>query len=231
MREWPSIYMERDRTMVKRIIKELKSHAPFTALGAATGIIVMAIVVVGNISPNVSHTVFYTLHPIHVILSALVTTAMYRKYRKGKVWAVILIGWTGSIGIATISDAVIPYLGGTLLHVQMEFHVPFIEKWWINLLALAGIAIGYWKQTTRIPHSGHVLLSTWASLFYFTTFGVADWIPLLPFIFLFLFISVWIPCCMSDIIYPLLFVVREQRISLPDRGDKASSLAQPTEHS
>jgi hypothetical protein len=199
--------------MTKRIAKELKSHAPFTALGALSGIVVVAIIVLGNVPSHVSQTAFYTLHPIHVLLSALVTTAMYMRYRKAKIWLVILIGWTGSIGIATISDAMIPYLGGTLLHAQMEFHVPFIEKWWINLFALAGIAIGYWKQITRIPHLGHVLLSTWASLFYFMSFGIADWIPLLPFIFLFLFIAVWIPCCASDIVYPLLFVRKEQELS------------------
>lgn len=192
--------------MLRRIVKELRVHAPFTALGAATGIIIMVIVVFCNVPSNISHTVFYVLHPIHVILSALATTAMYMKYRKGRVWLAILIGWTGSIGIATLSDVVIPYLGGSLLHIPMEFHVPFIEKWWINLMALAGVAICYRKPVTKMPHFGHVLLSTWASLFYFTAFGIADWVPLLPFIFLFLFLAVWIPCCTSDIVYPLLLV-------------------------
>ena len=205
--------------MFKRIAKELKRHVPFTALGALTGIIIMVMIVFGDIPSNVSHITFYTLHPIHVVLSALVTTAMYMKYRKAKFWLAILIGWTGSIGIATISDAVIPYLGGVLLRVPMEFHVPFMEKWWINLLALLGIAIGYWKQTTKFPHAGHVLLSTWASLFYFTSFGVADWIPLLPFVFLFLFLAVWIPCCTSDIVYPLLFVRKAPELSL-QHGDE-----------
>ena len=195
--------------MLKRIAKELKEHVPFTALGAATGIIIMVIIVFGNVSSEISYTIFYTLHPLHVLLSALVTTAMYMRYRKAKIWIAILIGWTGSIGIATISDVVIPFLSGSLLDVQMEFHIPFIEEWWVNLLALTGIAIGYRKQTTRIPHFGHVLLSTWASLFYFTAFGIADWIPLLPFIFLFLFLAVWIPCCTSDIVYPLLFVGKD----------------------
>ena len=195
--------------MLKRIITELKEHAPFTALGALTGIIIMAIMVLAEVPSGISHTVFYTLHPIHIVLSALVTTAMYVKYRQSKIWVAVLVGWTGSIGIATISDAIIPYLSGGLLNVPMEFHVPFVEKWWINLLALAGIAIGYWKQTTRIPHSGHVLLSTWASLFYFAAFGTANWIPLLPFIFLFLFLAVWVPCCTSDIVYPLLLLGRD----------------------
>ncbi len=202
--------------MIRRIAHELKEHAPFTALGAVSGIIIMAIVVLGNIPSHISQTAFLIAHPGHVLLSALVTTAIYARYKKGKIWAVILIGWTGSIGIATASDAIIPYLSGTLLHAQMEFHVPFIEEWWINLVALAGIAIGYWKQTTKIPHFGHVLLSTWASLFYFTAFGVADWIHLLPYVFLFLFLSVWIPCCTSDIIYPLLFVGKRRAVLLPE---------------
>lgn len=214
--------------MLKRIAQELRRHALFTALGALTGIIIMVIIVFGNIPTQISQTAFYTLHPIHVVLSALVTTAMYTKYRKAKIWAVILIGWTGSIGIATMSDALIPYLGGTLLHIEMGFHVPFIEtskipvigieKWIVvNGAALLGIAIGYWKQTTKIPHFGHVLLSTWASLFYFTSFGTANWLPLLPFVFLFLFLAVWIPCCLSDIVYPLLFIKEQPQLPFLNR--------------
>jgi len=206
--------------MLKRIAEELKEHAPFTALGAVTGVIIIVVIVFANVPSWISQTLFYTLHPIHVVLSALTTTAMYMKHGRSRIWVVILIGWTGSIGIATVSDVIIPYLGGILLHVPMEFHMPFIEEWWINLLALAGIAIGYWKQTTRIPHFGHVLLSTWASLFYLTAFGIADWIHLLPFIFLFLFLAVWIPCCTSDIVYPLLFVRKGQALSLHSKEHK-----------
>ena len=39
-----------------------------------------------------------------------------------------------------------------------------------------------------------------------TAFGVAYWLPLLPVIFLFLFLAVLIPCCLSDIVFPLLFI-------------------------
>ncbi len=209
--------------MFRRIAIELGRHTPFTGAGAVTGIIFMVIIVLGNIPASISQTAFYTLHPIHIILSAMATTAMYKKYSRGKIWLLILIGYTGSIGIATLSDAVIPYLGGALLNIEMEFHVPFIEtekmpvigiaKWQlINSAAFAGIALGHWKQVTKFPHYGHVLLSTWASLFYFTAFGTAYWIPLLGFIFLFLFLAVWIPCCLSDIVFPLLFVRKEQGV-------------------
>jgi len=196
--------------MIKRISTELARHIPFTSFGAITGIIIMVIIVLSNVPTQISHTAFYTLHPLHVVLSALVTTAMYRKYSPGKLWAAILVGYTGSIGIATISDAIIPYLGGSLLGINMGFEVPFIENWWlVNPMALVGIAIGYWKPATKFPHYGHVLLSTWASLFYFTAFGVAYWIPLLPFMFLFLFLAVWTPCCLSDIVFPLLFTRKQ----------------------
>jgi len=192
--------------MIRQIAIELKSHAPFTSFGAITGIIIMAVMVLGNVPSGISHILFYILHPVHVVLSAIVTTAMYKRHSKGKVWAAISIGYVGSICIATLSDVVIPYLGGVLLTLKMEFHLGFIEKWWlVNPMALIGIAIGYWKPTTKFPHAGHVLLSTWASLFYFTAFGMANWIPLLPFIFLILFLAVWIPCCTSDIVFPLLF--------------------------
>ena len=202
--------------MLRRIARELKDHAPFTALGAITGIIIMVIIVFGKVPDSISNIAFYSLHPLHIVLSALVTTAMYRRYGSGKIWVAVLIGYIGSIGIATLSDAAIPYLGGTLLGVKMEFHIPFIEtekmpvfsiaKWQlVNSAALAGIILGYLRPTTKVPHYGHVFLSTWASMFYFTAFGTAWWTPLLPFIFLFLFLAVWIPCCTSDIVFPLLF--------------------------
>lgn len=192
--------------MIKRIATELARHIPFTTFGAISGIIIMVIIVLCKVPAQASHTAFYTLHPLHVVLSALATTAMYKKYSPGKIWVAILVGYTGSIGIATISDAIIPYLGGSLLGINMGFELPFIEKWWlVNPMALVGIAIGYWKPTTRFPHYGHVLLSTWASLFYFTAFGIARWIPLLHFVFLFLVLAVLIPCCLSDIVFPLLF--------------------------
>jgi len=202
--------------MLRRIASELKEHAPFTALGAVSGIIIMVAIILGNVPSQISQATFYSLHPFHVLLSALATTAMYKKHSRGKIWAVIVIGYVGSIGIATISDAVIPYLGGALLGIEIEFHVPFIEtekipflgitKWQVvNAAALAGIIIGYLRPTTKFSHSGHVFLSTWASLFYFTAFSIAPWFPLLPFVFLFLFLAVWLPCCISDIAFPLLF--------------------------
>ena len=190
----------------KPISQELLRHAPFTAVGAITGIVVVFLAV--QFPQSTSERIFYTLHPIHVLLSALVTAGMYRLH-KGKGVSVILIGYIGSIGIATISDSLVPYAGEILLNLPNPgLHIGFIEKWWLGTpLAFLGIAIAYWRPTTKFPHAGHVLLSTWASAFHvIMALGVTvSWISLL-IIGLFLFLAVWFPCCLSDIIFPLLFV-------------------------
>jgi hypothetical protein len=194
--------------MFKTITKELKNHIPFTIFGAITGILLMFFFY--KVSFEVSRNIFYVLHPLHVVLSAIVTTSIYSFYsKKPKLWLLILIGYVGAIGIATISDSIIPYLGEFLLDLPNKgIHLGFIEKWWlINPLAFLGIAIGYFKPKTKIPHAGHVLISTWASLFHviMALGGVISFVLTIT-IFLFLFLAVWIPCCLSDIVFPLLFV-------------------------
>ena len=206
--------------MLKRIGLELVHHIPFTAIGALIGIGAMALVSLLNTPMNVSESLFYTFHPLHIVFSALVTTAIYRKQKNHKLWLVFIVGYVGSVGIATLSDAIIPYLEGRSLHIAMEFHLPFLEtevmpfigvpEWiLVNAAAVIGIVIGFFKPNTRLPHLMHILLSTWASLFGFTAFGTADWLPLLPILFVFLFLAVWIPCCVSDIVFPLLWVKGE----------------------
>ena len=199
--------------MLKRIYEELRHHAPFTAVGAVTGIIIM--VALRNVSSSVSYDLFYIFHPLHVLLSALATASMYESYRcrvdrkQCNIFILLLVGYFGSIGIATLSDSVIPYFGEALLGLpHRQVHIGFIEKWWIvNPMAIIGIVIAYFKPATKFPHYGHVLLSTWASLFHIMMAGVANvsWVFYLV-AFLFLFLAVWVPCCVSDIIFPLLFV-------------------------
>jgi len=164
-----------------------------------------------NLSSKTSYNIFYTLHPLHVFLSALVTASMYELHTQGKfkLWILFIIGYIGSIGIATLSDSIIPYLGEVLLNLPNKgIHLGFIEKWWlVNPLAFLGICLAYFRPTTKFPHYGHVLLSTWASLFHIImALGSSLYWQSYIVIFLFLFISVWIPCCVSDIVFPLLLI-------------------------
>jgi len=199
--------------MSEHIVNELKEHAPFTILGALTGIILM--VIFKNLSSKICYNIFYILHPMHVVLSALVTASMYELHKCGrfgtkcKLWTLLLIGYVGSIGIATLSDSIIPYLGETMLGLPNRgVHIGFIEEWWIvNPAAIIGVSLAYFRPRTKFPHAGHVLLSTWASLFHIIMAigGSLAWFSYIV-IFMFLFLAVWVPCCISDIVFPLLFV-------------------------
>lgn len=123
--------------------------------------------------------------------------------------ALFLIGYVGSLIIATISDSLIPYIGEIILDLPNRgAHIGFIEEFWlVNSLAVIGIVLAYFKPFTKIPHSGHVFLSTAASLFHIIM-ALGSVLSILMYfeIFLFLFIAVWIPCCTSDIVFPLIFV-------------------------
>ncbi len=208
--------------MFKQILKELKIHAPFTLFGAITGIII--IIFFRNLPSKLSYNIFYVLHPIHIVLSALVTASMYELHEckrisskciRGKCnfWILLIIGYMGSIGIATLSDSIIPYLGEAILKMPNRgIHIGFIEKWWlVNPLAVIGVTIAYFRPSTKFPHAGHVLLSTWASLFHIIMAigGALHWFGYVV-VFLFLFLAVWIPCCLSDIVFPLLLIKKNK---------------------
>lgn len=195
-------------TMLRTVGKELREHAPFTALGALTGIVIMAAVTHAAVPRSVSGALFWVFHPFHVFLSALFTAGMYKLHGNAKLWAIALVGYFGSIGIATLSDSIVPYLGEWLLGLPRRgVHVGFIEKWWlVNPLAIAGIALACFRPRTKVPHAGHVLLSTWASLFHMMmALGTHPDAVLFVLIAVFLFLAVWVPCCTSDIVFPLLF--------------------------
>jgi len=201
--------------MFGHIAKELKNHAPFTVFGAITGVAIMLISY--RMPFETSYNIFYVLHPVHVVLSALVTASMYELHciRRSRAWLVIPIGYVGSIGIATLSDSIIPYLGEVLLGLPNRgVHLGFIEQYWlVNPLAFLGIAIAHFRPRTKFPHAGHVLLSTWASLFHviMALGGTINWVLVIS-MFVFIFIAVWLPCCLSDVIFPLLFVKEERQV-------------------
>lgn len=209
---------------LKQVFIELKAHSPFTLFGALTGIILMLLF--RNLGHQTTYRLFYIFHPAHVVLSAMVTASLFRLHRKTKNFLVILIvGYIGSIGIATLSDSILPFFGEEILgaaipthshehHNEAEkehgnkLHLGFIEEWYIvNPAALLGIIIAYFLPRTKLPHAFHILISTWASSAHIMMNIYQPLTAVLVMgIFIVLFISVWFPCCFSDIIFPMLLV-------------------------
>jgi hypothetical protein len=229
---------------VRHILLELKGHSPFTLFGAVFGIIFM--LMFRNLSQSSSHKLFVLFHPAHVVLSAIVTASMFKLHTaKKRFILVLLVGYFGSIGLATLSDIIIPHIGLTILgldipthaethHVLVEredehagsnedhrdgrhIHLGFIEEWYIvNPAAILGILIAYFAPRTKFPHAAHILVSTWASSAYLLmTMEAGRFVAAIVGIFLTLFLAVWLPCCTSDIIFPLLFVKSDVRLQVP----------------
>ena len=194
---------------IKEIKQELVAHSPLTALGAFSGVALLLIMLATKISGATSLNLFEFAHPLHVLLSAFATIATFRRAHGMGFWKTVLIGYLGSVGICTISDCVIPYLSEWILGFPNRgFHFCFIEDWWIvNPIAFVGTWLGVVLSKTKLPHAFHVFVSTWASLFHITSSMTTS--PSVFYIFaigFFLFVSVLIPCCTSDIIFPLFFV-------------------------
>ena len=213
---------------LRHIIVELKGHAPFTSFGALFGIVFMLLF--RNTGSAGIGTLFAVFHPSHVVLSAMVTTSMFKLHEaRRKIILILVVGYLGSVGIATLSDIVIPHIGAKMLkldvpsHAEMHrnedaaagasehengLHLGFIEEWYIvNPAALLGIFIAFFLPRTKFPHAAHVLISTWASSAYLLM-NIQSQITVAAAlgVFAILFIAIWVPCCISDIIFPLLFV-------------------------
>ena len=208
------------------ILHELESHAPFTLFGAFTGIVCMLLF--KNLEHETSRRIFYIFHPAHVVLSAIVTAAIFQLHtKKPKFIVILMVGLFGSLGIATLSDSLIPHIGELLLgmHVHLhshehtgfveQAHIGFIEGWYLVIpAAIGGVLIAYFRPKTKFPHAGHVLLSTWASSFHILM-AMGGQLSFLKAVgsFGFLFLAVWLPCCISDIVFPLLFVKSSDDLS------------------
>jgi hypothetical protein len=224
------------------IFRELKAHSPFTLFGAVTGIVL--VLLFRNQSEQTTYRLFYVFHPAHVALSAIVTASLFRLHEKTKSFVIVLlIGYLGSIGTATLSDSIIPFFGESILgvaiptesqvhgglhksaerladkgeteiigeqpqHYEPKIHIGFIEEWYIvNPAAILGILIAYFLPRTKFPHAGHILVSTWASAAHIMMNTHSEFtMSMIAGMLVVLFIAVWLPCCFSDIVFPMLFV-------------------------
>ena len=292
----------------RHIFAELKGHAPFTLFGALAGVAFMLLFrMVDKVEPAVMFKIF---HPGHVILSAMVTASLFSLHEKKKNYLLILIvGYVGSIGVATLSDCVVPYAGEKLFgldipahaamhdhdtaheegeptvadnHIHTEdceheevaitehihdencehdhkeivavtehvhdencehehaeiaanehghegetavacdlhdhgkgLHLGFIEEWYIvNPAALLGVLIAFIIPRSKCPHAAHVLISTWATGSHILMNMQSEMtIGAISVIFFILFVAVLLPCCISDIVFPLLFVRSDLRMA------------------
>lgn len=186
------------------VLKELKHHFPFAFFASlAAGFLVAIFYISGSVP---SKNLFEIIHPAHVLVSAIATSAIYWKYKKS-VLGSILIGAVGAILIGSLSDIFLPWIAGNLLLLDTSFHLPILEESFLILgVALIGAVIGMKWGLFKISHSTHVFLSIFASLFYLLAFSAEMSVLFILLVSFVVFLAVYIPCCISDIVFPILFI-------------------------
>ncbi len=206
---------------LKHVLIELKEHIPFTVISSIVALILVGIMtaVVFALKEDVimqgSQKLFHIFHPVHILFSATATSAMFWRHER-KVMKAVIIGLLGSILICGISDVIIPFCSGYVLGKDFEFHMCILEHPLIIMpFVTIGIAIGIIamekvQKTTFFSHSGHVFVSSMASMLYLISFGLVDWFNYVGSVFIIIIVAVIIPCCTSDIIFPLLFTKEEK---------------------
>jgi hypothetical protein len=221
------------RTRTQRILHEFRHHFPFTILAAVIAILVLGfysellnalahnepghaetaaeVAVAGHIHESSPFTrLFHLFHPLHVLLSASATAAMFWRYDRRLV-RTLIVSVLGSVGLCGVADIFFPFLGGTILGMKMELHICIIEHpHLIWPFAAVGIAAGMLaadafnhRGVSVFSHAAHVLVSTGGAILYLVGYGLINWSGHLVGVFSILIFSVLIPCCTSDIIFPL----------------------------
>ena len=203
---------------------EILAHLPCSVFSVIIGISFVSIFyfLVGGKNQNNEETnlfiyLFDHFHYMHLIFSSAATTALLTRKNKGLL-STLSIGVFSSIVFCSISDNLIPWIGGLFIDKTFLFHFCFFEHWIPPLsFSIFGSAFGRLlannnDNATVLSHSGHVMFSTLASVLYIVAFDSSElWLQNLPIVFFCTFIAVVIPCCLSDFYIPMLFVRKENK--------------------
>lgn len=201
---------------------ELLEHIPFSVSAVAIGLVFAGLIC--YLAPGVEsgpvhdhdhhgprlYTLFHLFHPVHMFFSAAATTGMFWRYDRNPLKAVV-IGMIGAIGVCGISDIVFPHLSLVIMGKQTPWHICVMDHPAMVLpFAVVGVMVGLGAaagvaRSTLFSHALHVLASTAASIFYLIApLDPLSWIDDLGRTFIFIILAVMVPCCLSDIVFPLL---------------------------
>ncbi len=193
------------RIILQSILKELREHIPFTITATLISIMIMSMLLIKQNLMDYTISFFYIFHPAHIFFSSIVSAAIFYNYKK-KILSAIISSLIIAIAVGSVSDVIFPYLGSLLFKIPISFHLPVIESPILILsVAFFGAISGIAFRKTKFPHFIHVFISVLASLLYIFAYSANFSLLVIFFIFIITSVSVIIPCCLSDIVMPILF--------------------------
>lgn len=202
------------------LMEELICHLPYAIFSVAFGLAILSFVTYFSFGDSVglacrkADVLFHSFHFMHIVFAATGTLVTFFRFSKNNLKALIL-GVISPTIFCTLSDSILPYIGGKMLGVHMHFHLCFLTEL-PNVIPflLVGILNGFimsrhhgnrqWLYAIT-SHATHIVISSLASIFYLVSHGCTDWYLIIGPVFVFLIFAVVVPCTLSDVVVPMLF--------------------------
>lgn len=205
---------------------ELFHHLPYAIFSVAFSLIILSFVTLGlkNIDTASAQQgaliLFHSFHFMHIVFAATGTIITFRRFCKD-LFATFLVGIWSPVLFCTLSDSILPYLGGRALGVSMSFHLCFLTEL-TNVLPFlfVGVLNGFVMSRHRaenqrvysiFSHFVHIFVSSLASTFYLVAHGFMNWHADIGFVFLFIICAVVVPCTLSDVVVPMAYARMAQK--------------------
>lgn len=203
------------------LTQELIHHLPYAIFSVAFGLIILSFFdffmtqgIFADQLQDKLNVLFHSFHFLHIIFAVTGSYIAFSRYSQNAAVAII-VSLCSAFFFCTLSDIILPYLGGRLLGTPMEMHLCFLtELHNVVPFFCVGLINGMVMSTHRSSikgfysvgaHFAHIFISSLASLFYLIGHGFYDWYPQMGFLFIFLTIAVVGPCTMADVIVPIWF--------------------------
>ncbi|MCK5632499.1 hypothetical protein KAH94_02030 [bacterium] len=201
------------------ILDELICHFPYAIFSVALSLSVLSFTTYltyhvwdPQLQSGGASILFHSFHFLHIVFATTGTLIAFFRYSQNTLRG-ILVGIVTTIIFCTTSDAVLPYLGGRMLGVDMHFHLCFLSELknvlpFLGIGILNGVIMGKYHKISNgfysvFSHFFHILISSFASTFYLVSHGMVHWYSSIGMVFLFLVVAVVIPCTLSDVVIPI----------------------------
>lgn len=198
---------------------ELLHHLPYAIFSVAFALIILSFVTLSlnammdlKMAHRGAKMLFHSFHFMHIVFAATGTLITFRRFSKSLLPSIV-VGILSPALFCTLSDSILPYLGGRALGVHMSFHLCFFTELWnvlpflfigiVNGFVMAAHQDSHQKVYSIFSHFVHIFVSSLASTFYLVAHGFTDWYKDIGFVFLFIIIAVVIPCTLSDVVVPM----------------------------
>lgn len=201
------------------LFQELVCHLPYAIFSVALSLSILSFATYLTwqikdpfLLSSGASVLFHSFHFLHIVFAATGTMIAFFRYSKNLLLGIVVSIFT-TIVFCTTSDAVLPYLGGKMLGVDMHFHLCFLSELrnvipFLVIGLLNGFVMGRYHKSKSsfysvFSHFFHILISSFASTFYLVSHGMVNWYSAIGMVFLFLVIAVVIPCTLSDVVIPI----------------------------